>query len=99
MFSYKNIPNKDSRKRVKKTEDNLAVIENANEQAKLISCKYLPKVKKWLQDIAKISSNVLKLYLNKRTIYELILDHIALLNANCSNRRIFWFIINYVIYF
>lgn len=47
----------DFRKRVKKTEDNSAIIESANEQVKLISDKYLPKIKKWLQDIAKISSN------------------------------------------
>lgn len=48
----------DFRKRVKKTEDNSAVIESANEQVKLIADKYLPKIKKWLQDIAKISSNI-----------------------------------------
>jgi len=49
----------DFRKRVKKSEDNLAIIESANEQVKLISDKYLPKIKKWLQDTAKISSNIL----------------------------------------
>ncbi|CAI6367465.1 unnamed protein product [Macrosiphum euphorbiae] len=54
----------DFRKRVKKSEDNLAIIESANEQVKLISDKYLPKIKKWLQDIAKISNGELL----KRTI-------------------------------
>ncbi|KAL5241831.1 hypothetical protein ACI65C_009241 [Semiaphis heraclei] len=54
----------DFRKRVKKSEDNLAIIESANEQVKLISEKYLPKIKKWLQDIAKISNGELL----KRTI-------------------------------
>ncbi|XP_050534156.1 UV-stimulated scaffold protein A-like [Daktulosphaira vitifoliae] len=44
-------------KRVKKTEDNRDVIESANEQTKLITEKYLPKVKQWLQDVAKISNN------------------------------------------
>lgn len=48
----------DYRMRVKKTEDNSAVIESANEQVKLISNKYLPKIKKWLQDIARISSEL-----------------------------------------
>lgn len=47
------------RKRVKKSEDNLAIIESANEQVKLISDKYLPKIKKWMQDIAKISNGEL----------------------------------------
>lgn len=46
------------RKRVKKTEDNAAVIESANEQVKLITDKYLPKVKTWLQGLAKISGNI-----------------------------------------
>lgn len=50
---------------MKKTEDNLAVIENANEQVKLISDKYLPKIKKWLQDVAKISSNNYKVVSGK----------------------------------
>ncbi|XP_022182418.1 UV-stimulated scaffold protein A-like isoform X2 [Myzus persicae] len=54
----------DFRKRVKKSEDNLAIIESVNEQVKLISDKYLPKIKKWLQDIAKISNGELL----KRTI-------------------------------
>ncbi|XP_025205576.1 UV-stimulated scaffold protein A-like [Melanaphis sacchari] len=49
----------DFRKRVKKSDDNLAIIESANEQVKLISDKYLPKIKKWLQDIAKISNGEL----------------------------------------
>lgn len=48
---------------MKKTEDNSAIIENANEQVKLITDKYLPKIKKWLQDIAKISSNISYLYI------------------------------------
>ncbi|CAH1724240.1 unnamed protein product [Aphis gossypii] len=47
------------RKRVKKSEDNLAIIESANEQVKLISDKYLPRIKKWMQDIAKISNGEL----------------------------------------
>ncbi|KAL4143742.1 hypothetical protein QTP88_006036 [Uroleucon formosanum] len=54
----------DFRKRVKKSEDNLAIIESTKEQVKLISDKYLPKIKKWLQDIAKISNGELL----KRTI-------------------------------
>lgn len=53
----------DFRKRVKKTEDNLTVIESADEQVKLISNKYLPKIKKWLQDVAKISSNIIAIYI------------------------------------
>lgn len=48
----------DFRKRVKKTEDNATVIESANEQVKLITDKYLPKVKTWLQGLAKISGNI-----------------------------------------
>lgn len=49
---------------MKKSEDNLAIIESANEQVKLISDKYLPKIKKWLQDIAKISSNIYFIYIS-----------------------------------
>lgn len=49
---------------MKKTEDNQIVIESANEQVKLITDKYLPKVKNWLQDIAKISSNVYQYVFN-----------------------------------
>ncbi|XP_025409474.1 UV-stimulated scaffold protein A-like isoform X2 [Sipha flava] len=51
----------DFRKRVKKTEDNSAIIESIEEQVKLISGKYLPKLKQWLQDIAKMpNENLLK---------------------------------------
>jgi len=49
---------------VKITEDNQIVIESATEQVKLITDKYLPNVKNWLQDIAKISNGDLL----KRTI-------------------------------
>ncbi|XP_050435748.1 UV-stimulated scaffold protein A-like isoform X2 [Adelges cooleyi] len=45
------------RTRVKKTEDNRAIVETADEQTKLITGKYLPKVKQWLQDVAKMTNS------------------------------------------
>nr|CAD7202880.1 unnamed protein product [Timema douglasi] len=49
--------NPDDAGKVKVTQENAVIVENARDHAKLISNKYLPCVKKWVQILTKASGN------------------------------------------
>nr|CAD7570905.1 unnamed protein product [Timema californicum] len=49
--------NPDDAGKVKVTQENAVIVENARDHAKLISNKYLPCVKKWVQIFTKASGN------------------------------------------
>nr|CAD7394689.1 unnamed protein product [Timema cristinae] len=49
--------NPDDAGKVKVTQENAVIVENARDHARLISNKYLPCVKKWVQILTKASGN------------------------------------------